>query len=72
MVFDWLNHPFLEKIELVMVYLTKPQYSYKQVSISCFVNHGHQMLTASVLMVLFEALAYDCDPRYLKPTNLAF
>ena len=53
-------------------YLTKPQYSYKQASISCFVNHGPQMLTASVLMVLFEPLGHVCDPRYLKPTILAF
>ena len=30
------------------------------------------MLTASVLMVLFEPLGHDCDPRYLKPTILAF
>ena len=51
--------------------MTKPQYSSKQASISCFVNHGPQMLTASVLMVLFEPLGHDCDPRYLKPTYLA-
>ena len=23
-------------------------------------------------MILFEPLGYDCDPRYLKPTILAF
>ena len=52
--------------------MTKPQYSYKQASIPCFENHGPQMLTASVLMVLLEPFGHDCDPRYLKPTILAF
>ena len=50
------------KIEVVTYYLTNPQYSFKQVSISCFVNHGPHMLNASVLMVLFELLCHDCDP----------
>ena len=68
---DWITH-YTRKMEVVTYYLTKPQYSYKQASISCFVNHGPQMLTASVLMVLFEPLGHDCDPRYLKPTILAF
>ena len=60
------------KMERVTNFLTKTQYSYKQASISCFINHGSQMSTASVLMVLFEPLGYDCDLRYLKPTILAF
>ena len=59
-------------MQVVTCFLTTPQPSYKQASISCLVNHGPQMLTASVLMVLFEPLGYDCDPRYLKPTILAF
>ena len=54
------------------MFLTQPQYSYKQASILCFVNHGPQMLTTSVLLVLFEPLPHDSDPRYLKPTILAF
>ena len=58
-------------MEAVTDYSTNLPYSYKQASISCFVNHGPQMLTASVLMVLFEPLGYDCDPRYLKPIILA-
>ena len=59
-------------MEVLTSYLTKPKYRYKHASISCFVNHGPQMLTASVLLVLFEPLVHDCDPRYLKPTILAF
>ena len=55
-----------------MYHFTKPQYSYKQASISCFVNSGPQMLTASVLMVLFEPLSHVCDLWYLKPTILPF
>ena len=72
MVLKGLDHSFSKKIEVVTCYLTKPQYSYKQASISCFVNHGPQMLTASVLMVLFEPLGYECDLRYFKPTILEF
>ena len=53
-------------MEVVTFYLTKPEYSYKYASISSFVNHGPKMLTASILMVLFEPLDYDCDPQYLK------
>ena len=56
---------------VVTNYLTEPLYSYKQASISRFVDHGLQMLTASVLMSPFEPLGHDCDPRYLKPTILA-
>ena len=52
--------------------MTKPQYSYKQAFIACFVNHGPQMLTGSVLMVLFEPFGHNWDLRYLKPTILAF
>ena len=59
-------------MEVVTFYLTKPEYSYKYASISSFVNHGPKMLTASILMVLFEPLDYDCDPQYLKQTILAF
>ena len=68
---EGLDHPLSQKIEVITNYLTKPQYSYKQASISCFVNHGPQMLTTSVLMSLFEPLGQDCDNRYLKPTILA-
>ena len=64
---DW---HYRQRMEVFTNYLTNPQYSYKQASISCFVNHGPQILTASVLMVLFEPLGHDCDPRYLKPTIL--
>ena len=52
--------------------MTKPQYSFKQASISFFVNLDPQMLTSLVSMVLFDALGHDFDPRYLKPTILAF
>ena len=53
-------------MEVGIHYLTKPQYYYKQASISFFVNHGLQMLTSSVLMTLFESLGHVWDPRYLK------
>ena len=56
------------KIEIEKFYPFYPE----QASISCFVNHGPQLLAASVLMVLFEPLGHDCDPRYLKPTILVF
>ena len=52
--------------------MINPQYSFKQASISFFVDRGLQMLIALVLMVLFEALGHVCDPRSLKPTILAF
>ena len=67
----WTSHLY-KKMEVVTFYLTKPQYSYKQVSISCFVNHGPQMLTASVLIVLFDPLGHDCDLRYYIPTIFTF
>ena len=67
----WTNH-YPPKMEVVTCYLTKPQYCYKQASIPCFVNHGPEMLTASVLMAMFEALSHDCYLRYLKLTILAF
>ena len=57
-------------MQVLSCYLTKPQYSYKQASILCFVNHGPQML--AILTDLFEPLGNDCDFRYLKPTILAF
>ena len=44
---DWVNH-YPPKMEVVTNQLTKPQYSNKQASISCFVNHGPQMLTALI------------------------
>ena len=72
MVLDGLDQPLPPKMEIVTCYFTKPQYCYKQASIFGFVNHGPQMLTASVLMVLFEPLGYECDLRYLKPTILEF
>ena len=72
MVLDGLDHPLSRKNGGSYKSLTRPQYSYKQASISRFVNHGPTMLTASVLMVLFKPLGHDCDPRYLKPTILAF
>ena len=67
----WITD-YPQKMEVVTNYLTKLQYSYKKASISCFLYHGPQMLTNSVLMVLFEPLGHDYDPRYLKPTILAF
>ena len=59
-------------MEVVTNYLRNPQSSYKQASISCFINHGLQMLTPSVLMVLFEPIGNDCDPQYLKSIILKF
>jgi len=52
MVLEGLDHPLSQKIKVVTNHFTKPQYSFKQASISCFVNHGPQMSTTSVLMVL--------------------
>ena len=54
------------------MFLTQPQYSYKQASILCFVNHGPQMLTISVLLVLFETLSHIVTPDTKKATILAF
>ena len=71
MILVGLGFPVYPKMEVVII-TNKPQYSYKQASISCFVNHVPQMLTTLVLMVLFEALVHDCEPRYLKPIILAF
>ena len=45
MVLDGLDHPLSQKMELVTNYLIKALYSYKQASISLFVNHGLQLLT---------------------------
>ena len=67
---EGLVHPFSKKIQVVTYYLTNPQFCYNQASISYFVNHGPQMAGTLVLMVLFESLGHDCDPRYLKPTIL--
>ena len=55
-----------------MYNLSKPQYTYKQVSISFFVNNGPQMWSTSVLMVLLKSLGHVYDYRYLEPTILAF
>ena len=59
-------------MEVVTCYTTKAQYSCKRASISCFVYHGPQMLTALVLLVLFNPLGHVRDPRYLKQTIFAF
>ena len=59
-------------MEVVKYYLIKPQYSYKQVSISYFVNHGPQMLTALVEMVPFKPRGHIYDPRYSEQTILTF
>ena len=72
MVLDGLDHLLPKKIKVVTDYLTKLQYSYKQASISCFVNNGPQMLTTSVFVGLFEVLGHDCGPRYLKLTMCHF
>ena len=53
-------------------YFTKPQYSYKDASVSFFVCYGPQMLNTSIWMVLFESLGHGYNPRYMKPTILAF
>ena len=72
MVLDKLDHPLFRKMEEVTFYLIKPQYSYKQASFSFLVNHSPQVLITSVSMTLFESLGYICNPRYIKPTILAF
>ena len=66
----WTTH-YPEKMKVVTYHLTKPRYSYKQASISFFVDYGPQMLITSILMVPFEALGRVCDPRYLKTTIFA-
>ena len=67
-----LDHPFSQKMEIVTYYLTKPQYSYNQASISFFVTHIPQMLAVSVLMVLFESLGHVSDLQYVNAIILAF
>ena len=61
-----------EKMKEVPNYLTKPQNSNKQGSVSFFVGHGPQMLTTLVSMVRFKSLGHVCAIQYLKPTILAF
>ena len=68
MVLDGLDHPLSRKNGGSYKLLTKPQYSYKQASISFLVNHGLKMLTTTVSIVLFESFGYAYSPRYLKPT----
>ena len=63
---------YREKIRIVTDYLTKPQYSNKQDSISFFVSHGPPMLTNSVSMVRIKSLRHFCRIQYLKLTILAF
>ena len=62
---------FPEK-KVVDCYMQKPKLSYKQASISFFVNHGPHVLSISILMALFEAMGHACDLSYLKLTILAF
>ena len=38
-VFEWLDQPFSQKMEVVTNFLTKPQYSHKHSSILFFVKH---------------------------------
>ena len=64
MILDWFITYYPQKIEVVTNHMTKLHYSYKQASISFFVNQGPQMLAISVLMVLFESLGHDSDLRY--------
>ena len=59
-------------MKVVTDYLTKPQYSNKQDSISYFVSYGLQMLTTSVSMVRFKYLGHVCAIQNLKPTILVF
>ena len=72
MVLSRLDHPLSRKNVIVTNYLTKPQYNYKQASISFLVNHGPKILTTSVFMTLIKFLDHVCDPQYLKLTILAF
>ena len=62
MVLDRLDRPLPRKMEVFAYNLTKPKYSYKQASISFFVNHGPRDLTTLVLMALFETFGNVCDP----------
>ena len=66
----WTPHDS-KKMEVLTCYFSKPQCSYKQASISCFVNQGLHVISASVIMILFEPMCHDCNPRYSKPTILA-
>ena len=61
MVFNLFDHPFGQKIEVVDCYMAKPQCSYKQTYIRFFFNHGLQVLTTSVKMILFESLGHFWD-----------
>ena len=72
MVLDGLDHPLSRKNGGSYKLLTKPQYSYKQASISFLVNHGLQMLSTTVSIVLLESFGYVYNPRYLKPTISTF
>ena len=46
--FGLIGLPIIPKIEVVTYYLTKPQYSYEQASITCFVNHGRRTKIAKM------------------------
>ena len=72
MVLSGLDHPLSRKNVIVTNYLTKPQYNYKQASISFLVNHCPQILPTLVFMTLIKFLDHVCDPQYLKLTILAF
>ena len=63
---------FPKKMEEVTYYLIKPQYCYKQASISFFVNHDLQMLATLISIVIVESLGHAWDLRELKITILAF
>ena len=72
MMLNRLDHPLSRKIEVVTNYLIKLQSCYEQSSISFFINHGPQVLTTSVLMVLYESLGHVCNLRYAKATIYVF
>ena len=59
-------------MEEVTYYLIKPQYGYKQASISFFVNHDLQMLATLISIVIVESLGHAWDLRESKTTILAF
>ena len=61
MVFNLLDHPLGQKIEEVDCHMKKPQYTYKQTYIMFFFNHGLQVLTTSIKMILFESLGHFWD-----------
>ena len=67
----WTTH-YPEKMKVVTNYVTKPQYSNKQASISFLENRGPQILATSILMTLLDCLGHVCELRYLKPTIFAF